>query len=225
MGGVELMLPAAFVPRGDGPVRILAVGAHSDDLEIGCGATLLTLAASGRAVSVDWVVCAAADEARAAEAKAGAAEFLAGVDDVRVRVEGFRDGFLPYEGAAVKELFEDLKACGPDLVLTHWAGDAHQDHRLVAELAANTFRDHPILGFEIPKYDGDLVTPNTYVPVTKEVAERKAELLLATFPSQQGRRWFEPELFLSLMRLRGMECNAPSGYAEGFHSRKLALQW
>ena len=220
------MLATTFAfPGGDRPLRVLAVGAHSDDLEIGCGATLLTLAASGRALSVDWVVCAAGDEARAAEAKVGAAAVLAGVDDVRVRVEGFRDGFLPYEGAGVKELFESLKPCTPDLVLTHWSGDAHQDHRLVAELAANTFRDHPILGFEIPKYDGDLATPNLYVPVTKEVAERKAELLLATFPSQHGRRWFEPELFLALMRLRGMECNAPSGYAEGFHSRKLTLQW
>jgi LmbE family N-acetylglucosaminyl deacetylase len=218
------MLATTFADRGDGPLRVLAVGAHSDDLEIGCGATLLTLAASGRDLSVDWVVCAAADETRAAEAEAGAAAMLANVD-VRVRIEGFRDGFLPYEGAAVKELFESLKPCAPDVVLTHWHGDAHQDHRLVAELAANTFRDHAVLGFEIPKYDGDLATPNLYVPVTREAAERKAEILMATFASQHDRTWFEPELFLSLMRLRGLECNAPSGYAEGFHSRKLTLTW
>jgi LmbE family N-acetylglucosaminyl deacetylase len=216
------MLPAHLDLAEDRALRILAIGAHSDDLEIGCGATLMSVAAK-RDITVDWIVCATSGE-RAEEARASAAMFLPDAD-VRVRVEEFRDGFLPYEGAEVKEFFETLKPCAPDIIFTHRKSDAHQDHRLVAELTWNTFRDHTVLEYEVPKYDGDLVTPNVYVPLTEDYARRKVDLLLAAFPSQRDRRWFDPELFLALMRLRGMECNAASGYAEGFFGRKLALQW
>jgi LmbE family N-acetylglucosaminyl deacetylase len=216
------MLPAHFEVAEGRALRVLAVGAHSDDLEIGCGATLLSLAAH-RDITVDWVVCAASGE-RAKEARAGVAMLLPS-SDVTVRVEEFRDGFLPYEGAAVKEFFETLKPCAPDLIFTHRRADAHQDHRLIGELTWNTFRDHTVLEYEVPKYDGDLATPNVYVPITEEHAHRKVEVLLTAFASQRDRRWFDADLFLALMRLRGMECNAPSGYAEGFHGRKLTLQW
>ena len=214
------MLPLRL-PIPDGrPLRLLAIGAHSDDLELGCGATILMLGAA-HALSVDWVVLAATDE-REGEAAASAAAFLPDAE-LRVRVERFRDGFLPHSGPAVKEVFETLKVAQPDLILTTHLADAHQDHRLVAELTWNTFRDHTILSYEIPKYDGDLTTPNLYVPVTEEAVAKKVDLLLSGFPSQRHRSWFDPDLFRSVLRLRGMECNAPSGYAEGFHARKLTF--
>jgi LmbE family N-acetylglucosaminyl deacetylase len=202
---------------GDGPLKVLAIGSHADDIEIGCGATLLRLAGDVPGLELHWVVLSAAGE-RADEARASAEAYGAEVD-----VQEFRDAFFRY-GPEVKEYFEALKSrLEPDLVFTHHDGDRHQDHRLVAELTWNTFRNHLILEYEIPKYDGDLGTPNVFFAVDEEVARRKVELLLESFPSQRGKRWFTEDLFLALMRLRGMECNAASGLAEAFYARKLSL--
>lgn len=210
--------------RPDGaPPRLLAVGAHADDIEIGCGATILRLVAEHPGLSVDWLVLSGHGD-RAGEAADSAAAFLAGAGTTRVMIEGFRDGFFPYDGGAVKERFERLKAeVAPDLVLTHRLEDRHQDHRLVAELTWNTFRDHLILEYEIPKYEGDLGRPNLYVPVGQEHGERKVELLRKCFPSQAGRSWFSDDTFWATLRLRGIECNAPGRYAEAFQARKLVL--
>jgi LmbE family N-acetylglucosaminyl deacetylase len=206
---------------GEGPLHVLALGSHADDIEIGCGATLLRLARL-RELDVHWVVLSASEE-RAAEARASAEAFLAGAAGSRVRVEGFRDAFFRY-GGEVKEYFEALKRdVTPDLILTHHGADLHQDHRLVAELTWNTFRDHLILEYEIPKYDGDLGTPNVFVHLDEETAHRKVALLLESFPSQRSKPWFTEDLFLALMRLRGMEAASPSGFAEAFYGRKLVF--
>jgi LmbE family N-acetylglucosaminyl deacetylase len=210
-------------PPDGAPPRLLAVGAHADDIEIGCGATILRLVAEHPGLSVDWLVLSGHGD-RAAEATDSAAAFLTGAGATRVMVEGFRDGFFPYDGGAVKERFERLKAeIAPDLVLTHRLEDRHQDHRLVAELTWNTFRDHLILEYEIPKYEGDLGRPNLYVPVGQEHGERKVELLRKCFPSQAGRSWFNDDTFWATLRLRGIECNASDRYAEAFQARKLVL--
>jgi len=203
--------------------HLLAIGAHPDDIEIGAGGTILRLAAEGRLAAVTWVVFSGTEE-RAAEARASAELFLAGVEQATVEVAGFSDGFFPWSGDQVKTMFERLKGeVRPDLVLTHRRADVHQDHRLLAELTWNTWRDHLVLEYEIPKYEGDLTTPNLYVPLAAEAVERKLELLVSAFPSQKGRSWFTPDTFRSLLRLRGIECNAPSGYAEGFHLRKAVI--
>jgi LmbE family N-acetylglucosaminyl deacetylase len=204
---------------GTGPLRVLVIGSHADDIEIGCGGTLLRLAAE-RELEVHWVVLSGSEE-RAAEARRSAEAFLAGAT-FELDVQGFRDAFFRY-GGEVKEFFESLKPVGPDLILTHHDSDLHQDHRLVAELTWNTFRDHLILEYEIPKYDGDLGSPNVFVHLDEETARRKAALLVEFFPSQRGKPWFTEDLFLSLMRLRGMEAASPSGYAEGFYGRKVTL--
>jgi LmbE family N-acetylglucosaminyl deacetylase len=210
--------------RPDGvPPRVLAIGAHADDIEIGCGATILRLVAENPGVSVDWLVLSGHGE-RASEAADSAAAFLAGAGATNITVEGFRDGFFPYLGEAVKERFEQLKSeVAPDLLLTHRLEDRHQDHRLVAELTWNTFRDHLILEYEIPKYEGDLGHPNLYVHLTQEQGEHKVELLRKCFPSQAGRSWFSDDTFWATLRLRGIECNAPGRYAEAFQARKLVL--
>jgi LmbE family N-acetylglucosaminyl deacetylase len=203
--------------------RVLALGCHSDDIEIGCGATLLALTRARADVGVTWVVFAA-DGDRAGEARASAARFLGAAAHADVVVHGFRDGFFPYVGGEVKEVFEQLKATvDPQVILTHTRFDLHQDHRLVCELTWNTFRDHLILEYEVPKYDGDLGTPNLFVPISRELAEEKAHLVSDAFPTQSEKHWFEPEVFLGLMRLRGMESRSPSGYAEAFTCRKLSL--
>jgi LmbE family N-acetylglucosaminyl deacetylase len=203
--------------------RVLAIGCHADDIEIGCGGTLLALARANPDLEVEWVVLAA-EGGRADEARASAEGFLASVATSRVEVLDFRDGFLPYLGGAVKDAFEALKdRVDPELVLTHAGYDFHQDHRLACELTWNTFRHHAILEYEIPKVDGDLGRPNFFVPLPADVVEEKLALLERFFPSQAGRHWFDRELFLGLMRLRGMECVAPDRYAEAFTSRKTVL--
>ena len=208
---------------GRPPARVLALGAHSDDLEIGCGGTILRLVQEYPALEWHWLVLGATGE-RADEARASAEAFLEGAPARTVTVEAFRDGFFPYQGEQIKERFEELKrSFAPDLILTHYRHDLHQDHRLVADLTWNTFRDHLILEYEIPKYDGDLGSPNLFVRLDAATARRKVEGLLAGFPSQRSRRWFAEEVFLALMRLRGMESNAPSGYAEGFYCRKAVI--
>lgn len=202
--------------------RVLALGCHADDIEIGCGATLLALTRSAP-VEVTWVVLGAQGE-REREARASANLFLADAVASEVVVHGFRDGFFPYVGGEVKDAFEELKGrVDPELVLTHTRDDAHQDHRLVCELTWNTFRDHLVLEYEVPKYDGDLGRPNVFVPVPEELAREKARLLVESFPSQSSKHWFDEQLFLGLMRLRGAEACSPTGYAEAFHGPKLAL--
>lgn len=209
---------------GGAPIRILAIGAHADDLEIGCGGTLLRLAGEGRIGAIHWLVLSATGD-RVAEARAGAAAFTAGIADVEVEIGDARDGFFPAEYGAIKERFERLKAQpSPDLILAPRRDDLHQDHRTVSEMVWTTFRDHLILEYEIPKWDADLVPPNAYVELSAEVVERKAELLAATFGSQSERHWFSRETFVGLARLRGLECRAPDGYAEGFHARKVVLE-
>jgi LmbE family N-acetylglucosaminyl deacetylase len=202
--------------------RVLAIGCHADDVEIGCGATLLALTHARPDLEVTWVVLAAAGD-RETEARASAESFLAGAGHAEIVLHEFRDGFMPYRGEAVKEAFEELKGVDPDLVLTHTRADLHQDHRLACELTWNTFRDHLVLEYEIPKVDGDLGTPNLFVPVSEELAREKVERLLASFASQRDKHWFDADVFLGLMRIRGMECRSPSGYAEAFVARKVPV--
>jgi LmbE family N-acetylglucosaminyl deacetylase len=214
----SLNLPFAPTSRP----RILCLGAHADDIEIGCGGTILRLARQYPNCALHWVVFSAPD-VRAAEAQRAAALFAGKNIDQGPVLKQFQDGFLPFSGAEVKAIFEEMKAISPDLIFTHQRNDAHQDHRLLAELTWNTFRDHLILEYEIPKFDGDLGQPNVFLPLESELCERKIRYLMDSFASQRVKRWFEPELFRGIMRLRGMECNSPSGYAEAFYSRKVAL--
>jgi len=202
---------------------VLCLGAHSDDIEIGCGGTVLRLIAANPGLHVRWIVFSAfADRAR--EAEAAAAQFLAGAGARHVELHQFRDGFFPAEQARIKTYFEELKAkVEPDLVFTHYRDDLHQDHRVIGELAWNTFRRHAILEYEVPKWDGDLGRPNVYVPLEAEQARRKVEILMSCFGSQAGKHWFDEETFVGLMRLRAMECGAASRRAEAFHGRKVIL--
>jgi LmbE family N-acetylglucosaminyl deacetylase len=202
---------------------VLCLGAHSDDIEIGCGGAVLRLLEANSGATVHWIVFSARAE-RAREAEASAARFLAAAGTRSVELHQFRDGFFPSEQAKIKTYFEELKArIDPDLVFTHCRHDLHQDHRVVNELAWNTFRRHPILEYEVPKWDGDLGTPNVYVPLTPEQARRKVDILLECFASQAGKQWFDEETFVGLMRLRALECHAASRRAEAFFGRKVVL--
>jgi LmbE family N-acetylglucosaminyl deacetylase len=203
--------------------RVLCLGAHADDLEIGCGGTVLTLVERHPRVGVTWVVFGAKGE-RAREARESARALLASVPDKEIIVKDFRDGFFPYEGAGIKQAFEEIKtSVAPDIIFTHHRQDLHQDHRLVADLTWQTFRDHFILEYEVPKYDGDLGAPNVFVPLPEPVCRRKIAHILASFPSQADRGWFKEDVFASLLRLRGLECQAPTERAEAFYVRKLRL--
>ena len=216
------MLPLSLAGRPGKPLSLLCLGAHADDLEIGCAGTVLLLLSQAR-VQVHWVVLSA-DDRREREARRSAARLLRGAAARTVRIERFRDGYFPAHRAAVKDAFEDLKrTIAPDLILTHAREDAHQDHRIVAELTWNTFRDHTILEYEVPKYDGDLGRPNVFVPLPRAIRRRKLDHLKTAFPSQRQRQWYSTATFDGLMRLRGVECAAPDGYAEAFHGRKLVL--
>jgi len=204
-------------------IHLLCLGAHSDDIEIGCGGTILRLVESYPHVSVRWLVFAA-NTTRRAEAIASAGLFLQHARDKRVDVMAFRDGFFPYVGGEIKEVFEGLKSePPPDIVFTHYRHDRHQDHRVISDLAWNTFRNHLILEYEIPKYDGDLGSPNFFVTLDEAVVERKIGAILSSFQSQSGKQWFSDDTFRALLRLRGIESNAPSRYAEAFYARKVSL--
>jgi LmbE family N-acetylglucosaminyl deacetylase len=205
------------------PLAILCLGAHSDDIEIGCGGTLLSLLKRHPGSQVAWMVLGAAGT-RADEARASAAAFLAQAGARSVSVHAFRDGFFPSHFVEIKEAFERLKSeVDPDLILTHARTDRHQDHRTVSDLTWNTFRRHLILEYEIPKYDGDLGQPNCYVPLSRDEAEAKVDLLMAHFGTQRQRSWFTPDTFWALLRLRGIEAASPSGFAEGHYAHKLVL--
>ena len=199
------------------------LGAHSDDIEIGCGGALLRLSQDYPQADMQWVVASAVGP-REAEAAMSADRFRQHGINLKLRVESFRDGYFPYEGAAIKDYFERLKAdLNPDIIFTHYGADAHQDHRFISELTWNTWRDHTILEYEIPKYDGDLGRPNLFIPLETKLAEHKISHLMDVFATQRGRDWFSRDLFWSLLRLRGMEARSPSGFAEAFHCRKLSL--
>ncbi|WP_353063320.1 PIG-L deacetylase family protein [Tunturibacter psychrotolerans] len=216
------MMHLNFGVRAGGGLKILCMGAHSDDIEIGCGGTLLRIADQYPECEFHWVVFNAI-ATRETEAR-HAAQLFAGSRLRGPIFKTFQDGFMPYVGGEVKAIFEsDLKHLSPDLIFTHNGNDAHQDHRFISQLTWNTFRDHFILEYEIPKYDGDMGRPSFFVPLEKEVCEKKVEYLMNAFQSQHAKRWFQPDTFLSLMRLRGMECAASSGYAEAFYCRKLSV--
>jgi LmbE family N-acetylglucosaminyl deacetylase len=201
--------------------RLLCLGAHCDDIEIGCGGTVLSLAAAVPDLSVRWVVFTS-DGVRRREALDCAERFLRGTR-AEVVVHAYRDAFLPYD-PAVKDEFERLKDFAPDLVLTHTRGDAHQDHRVVAELTWNTFRHHLILEYEIPKYDGDLGAPSVFVPLDAAVAEDKVRHVLECYKSQADRAWFSRDVFMGLMRLRALEAGAGGEAAEAFYAKKVLLR-
>jgi LmbE family N-acetylglucosaminyl deacetylase len=199
------------------------LGAHSDDIEIGCGGTILALLDRYPHVSIRWVVFSATED-RACEARDSAAAFLASAGEKEVVVKSYRDGFFPFLGAQIKDEFEAIKRdFVPDLILTHFRDDRHQDHRLVSDLTWNTFRNHLILEYEIPKYDGDLGQPNFFVPLEEAICSRKIRTLTDCFRSQRGKQWFDEQTFSALMRLRGMEANSPTRYAEAFYCRKAVL--
>lgn len=212
-----------FIFSHAGPLRLLCLGAHCDDIEIGCGGTILKLTAAARSIEVRWVVFSS-DERRKQEALKSATTFLANVTSREVIIHSLRDGFFPYIGVEVKEQFERLKTqFSPDLILTHYRCDLHQDHRLISELTWNTFRNHLILEYEIPKYDGDFGSPNLFVSLDESTCRRKIDAILEAYQSQSGKHWFSRDLFSAILRLRGMEANACTGYAEGFYCRKAVL--
>lgn len=219
----ESALHLALSTAPDRPLRIVCLGAHADDIEIGCGGTLLILLQGSRPVTCSWVVFSA-NEIREREALASARLYLKDESQHTVRVKHFRDGYFPFQGAAIKDAFEALKQEGdPDLVFTHYRDDRHQDHRLISDLTWNTFRRSWILEYEIPKYDGDLGTPNVFVPLSDAVRQQKIAHLMEAFGTQRDKEWFTNETFASLLRLRGVECAATEGYAEAFHGRKITL--
>jgi LmbE family N-acetylglucosaminyl deacetylase len=217
------MLPLLARRPEHGPIKLLAIGAHSDDIEIGCGGTILKLIEEGAISEICWVVLTG-EHQRADEASASATAIVEAVPSHRVILKDFRDGYFPYDGAEIKRFFEELKGeFSPDLILTHQRGDLHQDHRVTCELTWNTFRDHLVLEYEIPKYDGDMGAPNLFVPLREALCHKKIEHLMTHFATQTPKRWFKEDLFSGLMRLRGMECNSPTSYAEAFYSRKAML--
>lgn len=218
----EVMRALQFAAAGE-RLSVLCLGAHSDDIEIGAGATLLSMIGRGVRLDVVWCVLSGAG-AREREARASAEDFLADATSARIEILAFKDGFFPQHGEAIKCWFEELKLrVNPDLILTHGRSDAHQDHREVCRLTWNTFRAHHILEYEIPKWDGDMGQPNVYVPVAAKTLQRKIDLLNLHFGSQRSKQWFDAETFSGLARLRGMECRAPERYAEAFVARKLAI--
>src|SRR5262245_42212520 len=215
------MMGLRLGPPGKRVHEVLCLGAHSDDIEIGCGGAILELIAANPRLRVTWVVFSG-DRRREREARRSASRFLRNAGASQVLTRTYRDGFFPMESAAIKEFFEELKGtCAPDLIFTHYRHDRHQDHRTISDLTWNTWRGHLVLEYEIPKYDGDLGTPNFFVPVGNGAARRKVQTICSEFKSQFGHHWFTPDLFYGLMRVRGIECGAR--FAEGFHARKVVL--
>jgi LmbE family N-acetylglucosaminyl deacetylase len=203
--------------------RVLLLGAHSDDVEIGCGGTVLRMTREMPGLHCLWVVFSG-EGGRAEEARSSAQEFLRDAGEREILVKDFRSSFFPFQGQEIKEFFEELKGkFQPDLVFTHYRDDRHQDHRVLSDLAWNTFRDHLILEYEIPKFDGDLGQPNMFVTLGEDICRHKAEAICRFFKSQSSRHWFTPDTFLSLARLRGIESASPTRYAEAFYGRKIVL--
>jgi LmbE family N-acetylglucosaminyl deacetylase len=207
----------------DARLKVLCLGAHCDDIEIGCGGSILKLLEQYRRASVYWVVFSS-DERRAEEARKSANMFLERAESKTVVIKKFTNSFFPYVGMDIKIYFERLKQdISPDLVLTHYQKDLHQDHRVISELTWNSFRNHLVLEYEIPKYDGDLGSPNSFVHLDKSTAQKKVSLIMESFLSQRDKPWFDEETFMAILRIRGVESNSPERYAEAFYSRKLVL--
>jgi LmbE family N-acetylglucosaminyl deacetylase len=217
------MLKLEFAVRKDRTPKILCIGAHSDDIEIGCGGTILKLIEKYRSPIFYWVVLSSTEK-RKKEAEESANALLAGAKGKTIDIKEFRDGFFPYIGGEIKEYFEGLKReVDPDLIFTHYRLDLHQDHRLVSDLTWNTFRDHLILEYEIPKYDGDLGSPIVFVHLDEDICKKKIEHILNIFKTQKANHWFAEDTFLSILRLRGIESNSPTKYAEAFYGKKIVL--
>lgn len=205
------------------PLQVLCLGAHSDDIEIGCGGSILEFLRTRKNLHFHWVVFSSGKD-RDREARRSASLFLKGAAKQHVEVLDFRNSFFPSEGAAIKEYFETLKASlAPDVIFTHTRHDLHQDHRVINRLTWNTWRDHLILEYEIPKYDADLGSPNFFVPFDRRICGRKIRHLMACFATQRNKHWFTEDTFHGLMRIRGIEANAPGRFAEGFYVRKARL--
>ena len=205
------------------PLKIFCLGAHSDDIEIGCGGSILRLLSETSNTEVHWIVFAAAGE-RVTEATASAEHFLADAGRKKIVIKEFRDSFFPYIGGEIKQYFETLKKeVMPDLIFTHYRDDLHQDHRLISELTWNTFRKHLILEYEVIKYDGDLGSPNFFIPLNEDTGRKKVDTIFKCFKTQGLRSWFTEDVFFSMMRIRGVECNAPDKYAEAFYCRKIVF--
>lgn len=216
------MLPLSLPNDTTEPLQVLCLGAHSDDIEIGCGGALLSLL-DRHQLSVHWHVFSGGRQ-RAAEARRSATLFLKKAPAADIQLHEFRDGFFPHHAAEIKEVFEGLKLeVRPDIIFTHCRHDLHQDHRVICELTRNTWRDHLILEYEIMKYDADLAAPNVFVPVPPRHLKKKIDILMKVFGTQRNKQWFDGETFTALMRLRGIECNSPTRYAEAFYGRKLTL--
>jgi LmbE family N-acetylglucosaminyl deacetylase len=217
------MITLGFNRRPRSPLTILCLGAHADDIEIGCGGTLLKLIEQNPNVSVHWIVFSATPP-RAREARRSAGVFLKHASDKNIVIKNFRDSYFPFLGQPIKKFVQQLgRDVTPDLVFTHHRRDLHQDHRLIAELTWNAFRNHLILEYEIPKYDGDMGAPNAYVHLDKDIAERKVRHICDAFKTQKSKQWFGADTFLALLRLRGLESNSPSKYAEAFYCPKMLL--
>jgi LmbE family N-acetylglucosaminyl deacetylase len=204
--------------------RVLCLGAHSDDIEIGAGGTLLKLAEKTNDLEICWVVFSAPG-VRADEARLSADNFLSGIARKQIKIGSFRESYFPSEWPSIKEWLEEIKVnFVPDIVFTHYRDDRHQDHRVLSDLAWNTFRNHLILEYEILKYDGDLGQPNVFVPVSEQLCTRKIELLMKHFQTQSTRHWFTSDTFEAMHRIRGIECVSPTGRAEAFYCRKMVLE-
>ena len=204
-------------------LKVLCLGAHSDDIEIGCGGTILRLVKEAPEAHFYWLVLSG-NKDRAQEARESATSFLLPIKKKTVDVQDFRESYFPFIGAEIKDYFEKIKNnFVPDIVFTHSVNDAHQDHQLASKLTWNTFRNHFILEYEIPKYEGDLVTPNLYTHISATDVEKKIDLICNLFKTQKEKTWFSKETFRSIMKIRGIECNSPSGYAEAFHCKKVIV--
>lgn len=217
------MLTLGFLEKKQQTLRVLCLGAHSDDIEIGCGGTVLSLAANYEHLELWWIVFSASG-VRKHEASNSAGFFLKSVRQKEIIIKTFRESFFFAELAEIKEFFEEVKQrFQPDLIFTHFRNDLHQDHRAISDLTWNTFRHHLILEYEIPKYDGDLGSPNVFVNLDERFRQLKVRYIMDHFESQRHRHWFTEDTFFSLMRLRGVECGGESTHAEGFYCRKLVI--
>jgi len=216
------MLELLLNKSRDSSLKILCLGAHSDDIEIGCGGTIMKLLQTYSNVEFLWVVFSA-DEIRKQEALKSASLILEKASIKKIKIHNFRDSFFPYQGSEIKESFEDMKAFNPELIFTHQYSDLHQDHKQISELTYNTFRNHLVLEYEIPKYDGDLGSPNVFSPIDKKLYNQKIELIISSFKSQEHNQWFSESTFQAILRLRGIESHCPTGYAEAFYCRKIVI--